>query len=635
IAAYIIIGLLIIPFALFGVYNYFTGGSNPPVATVDGIKITRTELDNAVQRQQAQMRQMLGDQYNPAMFNAEHLRQRVLDQLINQAVLLHFVHDHGFRVTDEALSSFIRSQPYFLVNGRFSNEHYRAVLRQNGYSVDQYEAQLRQEQLVQQLESGVAATSIVTEHDLAQFVALERQSRELAWLKIDSASFRNQSQVSDKAIQQYYDAHKQAFQRPAQVQISYIDLSKDALASQLKLDEKAVRQFYEEFKGSRFTTPAARDIRGILIKVPENASKQQVEAARKQIEALRQKIVQGADFAEIARHYSQDVGSARLGGDLGFIRRGETAEAVGKVAFRLPVGQISEPIRSRFGWHLIEVVAVRPEAVKPFTEVEPQIRKELLEQRMTKRFYELSNQVANYAYEHPDSLKPVAEKYGLKIQQSGWFSQSGAKDGIASHPEIVKAAFSNDVLKQGLNSESIALDDARQIILRVDQQKPAAVLALAQVQDRIRDRLIASSASEKAQALGAKLLQEARSGHSLNSLAKGERVQYSDAGWVQRGSDSDKVPAAVIEQGFRLPQPSAGKRSLAGVELPDGGYAVLEVRGVRDGDMGKLSTAERERVRQTLYRSDSEHTLQAMVYVLRQQADIKLDRKQSLAGPNQ
>lgn len=633
IVAYIIIGLLIIPFALFGVYNYFTGGSNPPVVTVYGIKITRTELDNAVQRQQTQLRKMLGDQYNPAMFDAGRMRQQVLDQMIDQAVLLHFVHSHGFRITDESLRSFIRSQPYFLVNGQFSSEHYQAVLRQNGYSAAQYEAQLRQEQLLQQLDLGISDTSVVTKHDVAQFVALERQNRDLAWLKIDSGSFRNQSQVDDKAIEQYYDTHKQAFQQPAQVKISYIDLSKKTLTKQIKPDEKALHQFYEEYKDSRFAIPAARDIRNILIKLPENASKQQVEAARKQIAALRQQIVQGADFAKIARRYSQDVGSARLGGDLGFVRRGETVEAVEKVAFKLPVGEISEPIRSQFGWHLIEVAAIHPSGVKPFTEVEAQIRQELIGQQAAKRFYELSNQVANYAYEHPDSLKPAADKYGLKVQQSDWFSQSGAKEGIASHPQIVKAAFSDDVLKQGLNSQSIELGDARQIILRVDHQKPAAVPPLNEVRNQIRDRLIASNASGQAQALGAKLLKKARSGQSLKSLAEGGRIQYWDVGWVPRSSD--KAPAAVIEQGFRLPHPGGDKRSLAEVGLPGGDYAVLEVRGVRDGDASKLNDAERERVRQVLHRMDSGRTLQAMIHVLRQQADIKLDHKQSLAGENQ
>lgn len=630
IVAYIIIGLLIIPFALFGVYNYFTGGSNPPVATVNGIEITRTDLDSAVQRQQAQLRQMLGDQYNPAMFDAAQLRRQVLEQLINQAVLLSFVRSHGFRFTDESLRSFIHSQPYFLVNGQFSNEHYRAVLRQNGYSTDQYEAQLRQEQLLRQLELGIAATPVITAHDAARFVALERQSRDLAWLKIASASFRDQAQVDDKAIQHYYDMHKQAFQQPAQVKISYIELSENAWASELKPDEKALRRFYEEFKDSRFAVPAARDIRNILIKVPENARKQQVEAARRQIEALRQEIVQGADFAEIARRHSQDVGSARRGGDLGFVRRGETVAEVEKAAFKLHVGELSEPIRSRFGWHLIEVAAIHPGGVKPFTEVEAQIRQELVSQQAAKRFYELSNQVANYAYEHPDSLKPVADKYGLKIQQSTWFSQSGAKEGIATHPQVVKAAFGDDVLKQGLNSQSIELDDTRQIILRVDHQKPAAVSPLDEVRDQIRNRLIASNASEQAQALGTELLKKAKSSHSLESLAEGKRIQYSDAGWVQRSSN--KVPAAIIEQGFRLPHPSGDQRPLVGVELPDGDYAVVEVRGVRDGDLSKLDEAERKRVRQMLNRMDSERTLQAMIHELRQQADVQVDGKQTPAG---
>lgn len=627
--AYTIVGLLIIPFALFGVYNYFTGGSNPTVASVNGAKITRAELSTAVQRQRAQLRAVLGEQYNPAMFDDGGLRGQVLDRMINQAVLLQFVRSHGFRITDEALRSFIRSQPIFHVNGRFSSERYRRVLRQNGYSAAQYEAQLRQQLLLQQLQRSIAATAVITKHDVAQFVALKRQARNLAWLRVDSADFRDQIQVSDKAIQHYYATHKQAFKQPAKVKISYIVLSKETLASRVELGEEALRRFYEEVKADRFTIPGARHVRHILIELPQNASKQQVKAARKQIKALRQNIIQGADFAAVARRHSDDLGSARQGGDLGFVRRGDLVEVVAKAAFNLQVGELSEPIRSRFGWHLIKVTAIRPAKVKPFSEVKDQIRQELLEQQLAKRFYELSNQVANYAYEHPVSLKPVANKYGLKIQQSGWFSRSGAAEGIAAYPSVVEAAFSDDVLKRGFNSSSIKLDDGRRIILRVDDYKPASVPPLAEVRDRIRKRLIASRASEQAQELGAKLLEKTKAGHALEPLAKGDRIQYSAAGWVQRGSN--KVPAAILEQGFRLPYPSGDKSSVAGFKLPDGDYVVLALRGVRDGELSKLNEAERQRVRQALQRRASEHTQQAMIHVLRQQADVTLARGVSSA----
>ncbi|MCO6441800.1 MAG: SurA N-terminal domain-containing protein [Nitrococcus mobilis] len=631
IVAYTIVGLLIIPFAFFGVYNYFTGDSNPVVATVNGIDITRAELDAAVQRQQSQLRELLGEQYNPALFEEDQLRPQVLDRLIDQAVLLHFMRSQGFRMTDESLRSFIRSQPYFLVDGQFSKERYRTVLRQNGYSTDQYEAQLRQQQLLRQLELGIAGTAVTTEHEVARFVALERQSRNLAWLKVDPVNFRDQSQVDAKAIQKYYDTHKQAFEQPEQVKISYIELSKNALADQLELDDKAVRRFYEEFKDSRFTVPGARRVRHILIKLPKDASQHQIEAARGRIEGLRQRIVQGASFAELARRESQDVGSARQGGDLGFVRQGEMAKAIDEAAFKLPIDEISKPIRSRFGWHLIEVTASRAGGVKPFSEVESQIRQELLKRQSDKRFYELSNQVANYAYEHPDSLEPVAAKFGLKIRQSNWFSQAGAKAGIAAHPKVVKAAFSDEVLKQGLNSQSIDLGDEQQVILRVDQHKPAAARPLAEVRERVREHLITVEASEQAQKLGTQLLEKAKSGQSLEALAEAnQHAQYSAVGWVQRGSD--KAPAAIVEQGFRLPHPSGAAPALAGVELSDGGYGVVEVRGVRDGTLDKLDAAERTQMRQALHRLNSESTLQAMIRMLRQQADVELDRKQVPAG---
>ncbi len=634
IVAYIIVGLLIIPFAFFGLYNYFTGDSNPVVATVNGIDITRAELDAAVQRQQSQLRKLLGDQYNPTLFDENHLRPKVLDRLIDQAVLLYFVRSHGFRATDESLRSFIQSQPYFLVDGQFSKERYRAVLRQNGYSSDQYEAQLRQQQLLRQLEVGIAGTAVTSEHEVARFVALEHQSRDLAWLKVDSANFQDPSQASQvdaKAIKKYYDTHKQAFEQPAQVKVSYIELSENALAAHLELDATTVRRFYEEFKDSRFTVPGARRVRHILVKLPKAASQQQVEAARGQVEALRQRIMRGVSFAEVARSESQDLGSARQGGDLGFVRRGEMVKAIDEAAFKLSIDEVSKPVRSRFGWHLIEVTASRPGGVKPFSEVEAQLRQELLKQQSDKRFYELSNQVANYAYEHPDSLEPVAAKFGLKIRRSNWFSQTGTEGGIASHRKVIKAAFSDEVLKQGLNSQSIDLGDEQQVILRVDQHKPATARPLAEVRDRIREHLVTVRASEQAQKLGVQLLEKAQSGQTLKALAEAnQHARYSAMGWVQRGSN--KAPAAIVEQGFRLPHPNGDAPALAGIELSDGGYGVVEVRGVRDGALDNLDAAERTQVRQALQRLNSESTLQAMIHMLRQQADVQLDRKQVPVG---
>ncbi|MGD8429871.1 MAG: SurA N-terminal domain-containing protein, partial [Ectothiorhodospiraceae bacterium] len=263
--AYVIIGLLIVPFALFGVYNYFTGGSNPAVAQVNGNDITRTALDNAYQQQQNRLRQMLKDRYDPAMFDESTMRRQALDQLINQAVLSDFVRNNGFQISNDALLAVIRQQQFFQVDGKFSPDRYRNVLKQNGMTPDQYESRLRHDQMVNQLQQAVAGSAVVTNRDLARFVALQMQKRQLSWIRIKAASFRDQVDVGDKDIKTYYDKHRDAFQRPEQVKLSYIELSPETLSGQIKVSDEELKDRYEQVKDTKYTQPGQRKVSHILV----------------------------------------------------------------------------------------------------------------------------------------------------------------------------------------------------------------------------------------------------------------------------------------------------------------------------------------------------------------------------------
>lgn len=620
--AYVIVGLIVVPFALFGVYNYLTGGANPTVAEVNGIQITRVQLDRAVNEQRNQLRQMLGERYDPAMFDDSALRRQVLDQMIDQAVLTDFVRSHGFRVSDQSLLGVIRTQPMFQVDGRFSAERYHTLLQQNGIAPEQYEAQLRRRQMLSQLQQAVGASAIVTDAELARFVALRRQQRDLSWLRVSAEALEDQVSVDEKAVAEYYQAHREAFRTPERVRLSYLELDASALAGRAEVDEAALRERYEEVKDTRFVVPAARHVRHLLIAVPEDADEAAVQAARERIAGLRERIVGAGSFAEVAREHSDDIGTAAAGGDMGFIQRGDTAPDFQEAAFSLDEGEVSEPVRTEFGWHLIQVTEVRPEQIKPFEEVRDEIRSALARERLDNGLAEAANRLANLAYENPNSLQPAAEALGLEVKTTDWIPRGGGSEGLAAESALVEAAFSPEVLEQRLNSRVIELGPGRQVVIRVRDHRAAEAPPLDQVRERVRESLVAERAAALAREKGEALLAKAESGTTLEQLTGTAATSLQSPGWV--GRDHQGAPAAVINRAFRLPHPAQGERSLAGLSLPAGDYAVVAVGGVRQGEVADLSGEEKNRIQQGLRELDARISMQGLLAALRQSADVEV-----------
>ncbi|MFB4205165.1 Peptidyl-prolyl cis-trans isomerase D [wastewater metagenome] len=623
--AYVIVAVLIVPFALFGVYNYFTGGSNPPVAEVAGHEITSQQLDRAVQQQRRRLQQMLGDQYDPSMFGDGVLRRRALDNLIDSTVLDSYAREHGLRLTDAALRRQIRSQQAFQANGEFSQQRYQAVLRQNGMTPEQYEARLRQQGATGQLRQGVTGSVIVTDEQLARFVALQRQQRNVAWLRVDAAAFRDQVSVDGDTLREYYDAHTDAWQRPQQVRLAYVSLSRDELAASIDVSDQAVRKRYESERDSRFVQGGERQVQHILVQVPDDASRDDVEAARKRVADLRERIVGGdIDFAAAAREYSDDTGSADDGGSLGWVARGDLSEPMAKAAFSLDEGAVSEPVRTDFGWHLIRVSDVREREVKPFEAVRDTLRKEIASEKAEQRYAEVRNEFANVAYENPQSLEPAAEAAGVAVQTTDWVSRQGGDDGITSNQSVMEAAFSKNVLDDGMNSELIKLGDNRSVVVRIADQRPATTLPFDEVRDQVRERFVSEHTATLARERGEALENKLADGTTAEDLAAGGGgVDYKAFGWVGRDGGGG-LPRAVTDRLFRMAHPGDGGTTRAGVSLADGDYAVVLLSGVRDGSLDDVPDAQREQLRQRLGQLDAASVGSALVEALRAETDVTI-----------
>jgi len=581
--AWAIVILITIPFAFWGIDSYLGGGGSQVVAKVNGTEITERAFSQNVQRARIELRDRLGDAYDPELFGGDRLRQQVLERMIRDTVLLDASADMGLRVSDQAVRAAILAEPYFQVDGEFSKDAYERALQLQGLTSTGYEESLRSRLLSTQLPRAVAETEFVTDASVADAVRLLRQQREVAYVTLPNKDFAPSGPPTDEQIDAYYKDHQQEFETPEQARISYLLLDAEALAAKQEgdLDEADLRARYEA-RIKEFTEPEERHIRHILLSLPADADEQQAAEARDRLEAIRARIEGGEDFAKVAEEVSQDPASAGQGGDLGMVRRGLLDPAFEQVAFSIEPDTLSEPVRSRFGYHLIEVTEVKGGEPKPFEEVRDQLAAEAGSNRAESVFFDQAEQLATLTYESPDSLIPAAEALGLEVKTTDWLDRQGTDEGPFSNPKVLNAAFSADVLELGNNSELLEPDPDRlqALVLRVDEHRPAAVQPLDEVREQIVDRLDEQRAADAALARADAIAKELRQGVALDEAAGDYEVQQ--AGLVERTAAG--IPADVLRLAFTAPRPQAdGGPSYVTGEAAGGDALIVAVSKVEDG----------------------------------------------------
>ena len=594
--AWAIVILISIPFALWGIQSYLGVGGEPVAATVNGAEITQRELDRRYQETRMRLREQLGDAYRPELFDERAMRAQVLDQMIQERLVLQVSHDMGLRASDQELRTAIMSNPAFQKDGRFDRATYDRMLELQGTFGTQFEEGLRQRLMGTQLQRAVAASAFVTDAELAEAVRIDRQQRELTFVRLPKVDFRAEAPPAEADIEAYYEAHRDRYQAPERVKLSYLVLDAKEIDADQAADEEELRRRYEE-EIERFRQPEQRGARHILITLEADADERAAAEAKARIGEIRDRVLAVEDFAELARELSEDPGSAAQGGDLGLFGQGLMDPAFEQAAFELGEGEISDPVRSQFGYHLIEVTEVQPGSLKPFEEVREQLAQESSKSSAEGLYYDWAERLANLTYENPDSLEPAAEALGIPLQTSDWIERGGG-EGLLASPRVLAAAFSDEVVKDGLNSELIEpeRDVLQAIVLRVLEHEEAAPLPLDAVRDEVVEALRDERAATAAKAAADGLLARLEAGEEL-SLVAGE-YEVTEAGLVSRGAG--EVPQGIRELAFKLPRPGQGGASFGSLSLADGDAAVVKVARVVDGELASLSQAERQQAQAEL-----------------------------------
>lgn len=622
--AWFILGALILLFSLWGIESYFSSAPNPKLAEVGDREITRAELQRAYDQRYQRLQNLLGENFSHDMIDPKAFRRDVLDELVQNVLFEQYVDDERYRVTDAQVLAYLKTVPAFQVDGVFSPEAYEAVLAQDGRKPAMFENEVRVALSVEQFRSGLLESGIVTPRDLETHWRLEQQLREVSLLKFDINRALQDSNPADAEIKARYEKDKAEFQTPERLKLDYVELDRNTLAPAGAPEEPLLLALYEAEKQTRFSKPEERHARHILIQVnSERTDAKAQEETRK----LREQLVKGEDFAALARKHSDDPGSKARGGELDPATRGVLDPAFEDALFKLKAGELSQPVRSAFGWHLIRLDSVTPERVKPLTD--PAVRQEVLtmyrEREADERFRQLAEKLDELSFEHADALQPVAQALGVAVQSSDWLTREGGA-GIGTIKEVVETAFSDAILKDKVNSAPVRAGANRLIVLRVTAHEAPRQRPLAEVQGEIVERLRQERARAKVQRDGQRALAELRKGAGLDAVASGAGGSLERQGFV--GRKHATLPSAALAELFRMPRPAAGKVSYAGAALPDGSYVVLALSAVQDGKLGTMSTEDREAQAQALGGRQGGTEFAAFKRALEQDVDVTINEDQ-------
>lgn len=594
--AWIIVGLIAVTFALWGIDWYLKKDARVYAAKVNDVEIPVADYRRALQRQTDRLRATLGENFDSRITDDPAFKAQVLERLIEEALLVQAADEAGFAISDALLAARIQGIREFQVDGEFSPERYEAYLRRQGMAPATFESQLRRSLLVDQVIGGIGRTGAVTEQDVERALRLQQQQRRTRYVEIPVARFSDAVEVSEQEVAEFYQANKARFMEPEAVRLAYIELTAKDIKVESQPTEEEIQALYEA-RRDKLGTPEQRRVRHILIQVPQDASEEEVEAAREKAQKLLDRIQAGESFEELAKEYSDDPGSAAQGGDLGFFGRGVMVSAFEDAAFGLDKGQVSDLVRTPFGFHIIQVVDIKPGSVPPLDEVRDQLVDELNEEAAEHKVLDAVEQLSQLSFENPDTLDIAAEALGLKVKHSDWLPR-GSKQGIAQYPAVEEAAYSDDVLEAGNNSEVLEVEPGHYVVLRVEEHKPSAQLPLEAVEDVIEGIIRTRKMRELAAEKGEQLLQALRGGESLDDLAEAEGLEVTDTGFVGHGNTGH--PPKVLQQAFQLPRPDGGKPPVAGVALANGDFVLLELVAVKDGDIAAVSEEQRKAFRDNM-----------------------------------
>jgi peptidyl-prolyl cis-trans isomerase D len=569
----IVLGAIALVFVFWGI-NWTLSAPNY-AAKVNGVEISSNDMRQAYQQQLAQVERQSNGQISDA--ERADIKRRVMDQYVDSEALVTRADQLGYRVSDSDLLAQMAQIPQLQVDGRWDLNHALAVLQAQGRPIQQIEEMIRHDAKIRQLDNALSSSSFITPVELKQLRAISRQQREVAWLTLSAAKYAADATPDDAAVNAYYEAHKGEYMTPETVNLQFVELNLADLEAKVNVDDAQLKAFYDEQKTKtpdRFNQPEQRRIRHILFQVSDPKDDAAVKA---KAEAALKRAQGGEEFGKLAQELSQDPGSAKNGGDLGWADRTRYVAPFADAAFGMKEGEIKGPVKTQFGYHILKLDGIQPASVKTFEQAKSDLETDYRRGEAEKAFNNAQDQLADAALQNSD-IQSVAHKVDLPVHDIQGFSRSDGGGDLGKAPQVIEAAFSPDVL-DGHLSPMVEIDKGRGVVLRagdhqLPKQKPL---------DQVRTDIVAAWKKEKGAELAAQAAQGAvkrlSDGESWDSVAKSLGLTPQAPKFVARADQT--VPREVSRDAFDEPKPN-GHPIYSTVPLTDGDAAIVALSAVRE-----------------------------------------------------
>ena len=617
--ARILVGIIVVVLTVFGfgAFNLFAVGE-PVAVTVNGVEITEAAVEADAERRRRSILDQLGDEADPSLIDAAALREATVGNLVDRTLLEQFAETLGISVSEARLNRQITTSPEFQVDGVFDEDRFRAALAGAGFSPLSYQQRVAADTRLTQVTGGIADTALVADYEVRDAARLVLQRRDIAYLPVAREPFAAAVELADGEVEARYDVELDRYRTPETLDVEYVRLSFAAVMAAQEITAEALRAAFDAAERDRLAAPDASRRRGahILLQIGDERSEAEAVAL---LEATRAEIEAGADFADKARELSEDPGSAAAGGDLGLAGRDAFAAPFAEALWGLEPGELSAPVITEFGAHLIVLLEVEAAEPPTFEASRDALEASLRRQRADEDFDERLRQMDEIAFEEPDTLAGIEQALGLAVETTSGVTRE-AGEGPFADAALRRALFEADVLAEGYNSPAIRVgEDA--VVARVAARHEPSQRPLEAVQADIRAEMVAERGREQAALATLAALARLREGTSVAAIAESFGGEWRVHEGVTRSAGG--VPPAVLDAAFKLDPPAPGGRSAIDVETPPDGYALVAVTRVQPGDYGAMTAADRTGLREQLATLAEERDLTALLESLRADADIE------------
>lgn len=541
--------LIVVVFIFWGGYSYREGGETE-VARVDDQSISVAEYDRVYNQMLEMYRRQLGGGLSEELLRQFNLKQQAMDALVDQRVISRAARELGLTATEKEVQQRIMEFAAFQSDGKFDRQRYIALLQQNRMTPEVFEQQIGEEISKEKLEAFVKRQTVLTEEEIAADFRYAFQRIQLAYSTFDPKSFEGQVAVDPGKLEAYHREHQESYQEPEKRQFSYVRFKADEFAGQVSVPEEEMRQYYEENEGAYHQEQEVK-ARHILFSVKEDAPEPEVAKVRSEAEKVLAEVRKGSDFAALARKYSKDEATAKNGGDLGYFGRDRMVPAFSDAAFALKPGEISDLVRTPYGFHIIKVDEVRPESTKSFDEVRTVIEAELKREKARDLAFRKVTDFSDQVYAQQELDKAAKGFQREVVSPETWVAQSDKFPGIEdAAPDFMEKVFA---LPQNGTSDVLEVPDGF-VVVRVRAIQPARTLPLESVKDRVEKDYRVAEGRNLAYKSALELLESARKSGSLEEAAKSAGIEVKKSDWFSRKQpDKDlKLRGDSLAQVFRL-----------------------------------------------------------------------------------